>query len=110
MSIWNTALNLLARREYSQYELKNKLLHKFSDSAAEIDQVLERLTEQGLQSDERFVDMWLNSQIEKGRGRFVLLMNAGKKELNICLKMQYRVKMLIGLSWPPSACGANFRT
>lgn len=68
MSIWNTALNLLARREYSQYELKNKLLHKFSDSAAEIDQVLERLTEQGLQSDERFVDMWLNSQIEKGRG------------------------------------------
>ena len=68
MSIWNTALNLLARREYSQYELRNKLATKFPDSASEIAEVLDRLVEQGLQSDQRFVEMWLRSQIEKGRG------------------------------------------
>lgn len=68
MSIWNSALNTLAKREYSQSELRTKLQTKFPEQAEEVEQVLERLVEQGLQSDQRFAQMWLNSQIEKGRG------------------------------------------
>ncbi|TCS40741.1 regulatory protein RecX [Reinekea marinisedimentorum] len=79
MSIWNAALGLLARREYSQHELKSKLSGKFPDSGEEIEQVLARLIDQGLQSDERYVDMWLNSQIEKGRGPVRITYDARQK-------------------------------
>ncbi|TXR54052.1 regulatory protein RecX [Reinekea thalattae] len=68
MSIWNSALNTLAKREYSQSELRTKLQTRFPEQLEEIEQVLERLVEQGLQSDQRFAEMWLNSQVEKGRG------------------------------------------
>ncbi|MDN3650320.1 regulatory protein RecX [Reinekea marina] len=68
MSIWNTALNILARREHSQSELLTKLQSRFPESLDEIENVLERLQEQGLQSDERYAQMWFNGQIAKYRG------------------------------------------
>lgn len=68
MSVWNSALNILARREHSQHELRVKLSSKFPDSEEEIELVLTRLIDQGLQSDQRFVELWLRSQIAKGRG------------------------------------------
>lgn len=68
MSIWNSALNMLARREFSRAELSKRLSDKFPEQADEVLLVLDRLQDEGLQSDQRFVDMWFRSQLSKGRG------------------------------------------
>lgn len=66
---WNAALNLLARREYSQAELRRKLSQKFpEEDAALIESVLERLVETGLQNDERFAEAFFRSQVARNRG------------------------------------------
>lgn len=68
MSIWNTSLNILARREHSQSELETKLQARFPEQVDEIADVILRLQESGLQSDERYAQMWFNGQIAKYRG------------------------------------------
>lgn len=65
--IKNCALGLLARREHSQYELRNKLkLRKFSDNL--IVEVLKELTSENLQSDARFTEIYIRHRAEKGYG------------------------------------------
>lgn len=61
------AMDYLARREHSYYELSQKLSIKFPDaSSALIDQVLSRLREQNLQSDERFTEAYVRYRKSKG--------------------------------------------
>lgn len=61
------AMRLLSRREHSQFELEQKLQFKGYDEEA-IDQVLNELKEQGLQSDERFAACYTHSRLERGWG------------------------------------------
>ena len=61
------AMNLLARREHSQQELHRKLINK----GFEVDEIsadLARLAEEGLQSDERFTEAFINSRLNRGSG------------------------------------------
>lgn len=61
------AMDFLARREYGQQELINKLADKgFDREVAELAVV--RLGEDGLQSDERFAENFLQSRINQGKG------------------------------------------
>ena len=64
-SVRRSAMDLLARREYSTVELQRKLLVKFSAYEI-IDQELTRLTCQGLLSDERFAEAY--SRYRSGAG------------------------------------------
>lgn len=61
------AMDFLARREYSHKELKQKLFERFPDSA-EIDQVLDTLIKDGLQSDARFADSFFRLRVNAGYG------------------------------------------
>ncbi len=61
------ALRLLARREHGWVELKRKLERKGWDGAAAAT-VLDRLAEQGLQSDERFAEGFARTRAEKFYG------------------------------------------
>ena len=61
------AMNLLARREHSALELRNKLKRRFSDSCA-IDEQLLRLANENLQSDARFAESYLRQRISRGYG------------------------------------------
>ncbi len=65
------AMNLLARREYSAQELRQKLSQKSSDQIA-INQVIQRLTEDGLQSDERFTEAFTKMRLRQGKGSAVV--------------------------------------
>jgi regulatory protein len=65
---WNTALNMLARKEYSQAELRSRLCDRFPDQAESIEAALLRLIDTGLQNDERFAEVFLRSQINRARG------------------------------------------
>lgn len=60
-------MNLLVRREHSQAELRRKLLQRY-DSTGLVEQVLQQLVEQRLQSDTRFTEMYVRMRAERGYG------------------------------------------
>ncbi|MBZ5487207.1 regulatory protein RecX [Halomonas aquamarina] len=60
-------IQLLARREYSRAELAQKLRQKAFESAA-IEECLDAVAEQGLQSDARFAESFVRSRILRGQG------------------------------------------
>lgn len=60
------ALNALARREHSRAELYQKLAS--SGNTELLEQVLDHLQEQGLQSDLRFAESYCRSRIARGYG------------------------------------------
>ena len=61
-------MNSLARREHSQYELHLKLIKRFPDNKSDISPVLDVLSEEGLQSDERFSEAYVRFRGSKGYG------------------------------------------
>ena len=61
------AMNLLARREHSLLELRDKLKRRFSDDAT-IDEQLSRLADENLQSDLRFAESYVRQRVGGGFG------------------------------------------
>jgi regulatory protein len=81
LNIRRAAMDLLARREHACHELASKLSRKFSsfiesdDCPLSSDQFhdviveqIQRLTEENLQSDERFVESFINGRKTQGKG------------------------------------------
>lgn len=62
-----TALNLLARREHSVTELTRKLNAKKYD-ASQIQTVIDALTQEGLLSNDRFIETFVHHRRNKGFG------------------------------------------
>lgn len=67
VSIRRSAMNLLARREHGHVELARKLRLRGAD-AAMIEVELQRLTEDGLLSEERYLESYIRSRANAGRG------------------------------------------
>jgi regulatory protein len=67
MSIRKKAMDLLARREHSAQELRQKLKSREYEAAA-IDEVLQELISDRLQSDERFTEAYVNHRFNAGVG------------------------------------------
>jgi regulatory protein len=61
------AMNLLARREHSIWELQSKLRRRFPDDEI-IREQLARLADERLQSDERFAESYIQHRSDKGYG------------------------------------------
>lgn len=61
------AMDYLARREYGRAELINKLI-KFGFEAATADDAVAELVDDNLQSDQRFVEAFIISRINQGKG------------------------------------------
>jgi regulatory protein len=64
---YDIAIGLLARREHSTVELARKLRQKGCD-AASTDEALDRLQTDGLLSDQRFTEAYINMRLQKGYG------------------------------------------
>jgi regulatory protein len=64
----HAALGLLARREYSKAELRERLGRKSELSQGAIEGLLAELAAEGWQSDERFAESFMNSRIAQGKG------------------------------------------
>ena len=61
------ALDLLSRREHSEFELRKKLLGK--DAAAHaVDEVIEDLKRDNYLSDDRYAEAYVRSRVERGDG------------------------------------------
>lgn len=65
--IRHAAMDLLARREHSRYELFGKLSRRF-DNKALLDQQLELLAQDNLQCDRRFCEIFVRSKCQQGQG------------------------------------------
>jgi regulatory protein len=61
-------MNLLARREHSFQELFNKLNKRFAEYPDILLRELQKLNEEGLQSDLRMVEAFVRSRINRGQG------------------------------------------
>ena len=66
--IYNKALDLVSRREHSQYELIQKLNKRFPETMPIIEEVVKKLAINNILNDERFAEMYLNSRARKGFG------------------------------------------
>lgn len=66
-SINEVSIGLLSRREHSILELKHKLMRK-SFTEEEIEQVIQRLLDNNLLSEERFTESYINMRKRKGYG------------------------------------------
>jgi len=67
LTIRNSALDLLASREHTKFELQRKLIAKGFE-AREIATVVQELEKQGLQSDKRFVESYVTMRSKRGFG------------------------------------------
>ena len=67
ISARNKAIDLLARREHSEQELRQKLKTRDYDADA-IDEALQALQNDNLQSDERFTESHVNHRFNAGVG------------------------------------------
>ena len=72
------AMDLLARREHGRAELQRKLIAAGfgADVAAD---ALQQLAEEGLQSDRRFVESFVQSRINQGKGPLRIHADLGQR-------------------------------
>ncbi|SHE62224.1 regulatory protein [Modicisalibacter ilicicola DSM 19980] len=75
------AIRLLARREYSRAELERRLAAK-GHAAESVAEALDDLTEQGLQSDARFAEIFLRSRIARGQGPLKIRAELGERGID----------------------------
>ncbi|MGJ8515149.1 regulatory protein RecX [Carnimonas bestiolae] len=66
-SAYDYAVMLLARREHSVAELRGKMARN-DYAQQEISEAVEQLQQAGLQSDERFCEVFVRSRIGRGQG------------------------------------------
>lgn len=76
-SAYDSALNMLARREHSYLELYKKLSNTYPED--EIEQALEKLKQQNYQSDERFASEFIQMRCNQGKGPIKIAMNLKQK-------------------------------
>ena len=75
------AMDFLARREYGQTELINKLANKgYIRQVAE--QAILKLTAEGLQSDQRFAANFVRSRISQGKGPVRMRSELGQRGID----------------------------
>lgn len=75
------ALEMLAGREFLRTELAKKLAKKFDNSAL-INQVIDQLITDNLQSDERYIQAFLRSRISRGQGEARIRMELRQRGAN----------------------------
>lgn len=75
------AIRLLARREYSRAELQTRLTAK-GHADATIDETLDALAKEGLQSDTRFAETFVRSRIARGQGPIKIRAELGNRGID----------------------------
>ncbi len=75
------ALDLLARREHSEFELNRKLRSK-GFPAAEVDAIVTLLTSQGKLSNARFAESYIHARRQKGYGPVRIRMELKARGVN----------------------------
>ena len=75
------AMDLLARREHSRYELLLKLVKRFGENRDVYNQEISKLAEEGVQSDRRLANSHIRSRASKGQGPVKILRELAEKKV-----------------------------
>jgi regulatory protein len=86
------AMDFLARREYGQRELIRKIADKGYVFRI-VDDEVKRLTEERLQSDDRFAEAFVQSRINQGKGPVRIRLDLGQRGISDAV-----IEMAIGES------------
>ena len=78
------AMDLLARREHGRTELERKLIAAGFDADVVTD-ALQQLADEGLQSDRRFVESFVQSRINQGKGPLRIQADLGQRGISATL-------------------------
>ena len=82
------AMDLLARREHTRKELVHKLtIRDFPEDV--IETVVDRLSEQNLQSDDRFTEAFVNMRRKKGQGPVRILNDLQERGVSSILQEEH---------------------
>ena len=81
-------MDLLARREHSEQELRQKLKSREFDAEA-IETAIQSLLQDGLLSDERFIESYVNHRFNAGMGPVRILYELRQKGISDALADQY---------------------
>jgi regulatory protein len=92
------AMNLLSMREHSTKELQTKLTKKFEQHEW-IKAAVEKLQTDGLQSDERFTEAFVNMRLRQGKGALVIRMELKEKGVNTSLIDKYLLHAAEETDW-----------
>ncbi len=78
---YQRCIQLLARREYSQLELRQKLVqHNISTDI--IEQCFEKLLQENYQSDERFAEMFCRTRVSQRHGKQKIIYELKQKGID----------------------------
>ncbi|MCG6888941.1 MAG: recombination regulator RecX [Gammaproteobacteria bacterium] len=80
-SLRRIALDFLARREHSEQELRQKLEAR-ADDVDEVEAVLQKLKDEGLQSDERFTEAYVHHRVNAGIGPLKIRYELRQKDID----------------------------
>lgn len=83
-NVFNYAIWLLARRDYSEFSLRDKLQKKSNDEAV-VERVIFRVQELGYQSDERYVTNFIAYAVSQKKGPMWICSKLREKGLNTSL-------------------------
>lgn len=97
---WSRLLGWQARREYSRGELATKL-RQLGVTAELAESLLLRLSELGLQNDDRYAEALVRSQLQRGRGQRVIRQRL--KESGIAPDHPALAEQSADLDWAASA-------
>jgi regulatory protein len=87
-SVREAAMDYLSRREHTTHELTQKLLGKEYDSD-EVHAALEKLSDEGLLSDERFVEAFVYNRMQRGSGPFKIHAELRQKGVSDAMIAQF---------------------
>ena len=97
-------MGLLAMREHSQWELQRKLIDK-GFALETVEQVLTGLMERGLQSDNRYAELYVRQRMEKGMGPVRIAMELRQRGVSDYLVRKYLAQdvtswsIVLSLAW-----------
>jgi regulatory protein len=92
------AMNLLARRDHSRQELREKLCRRFgAGMQAEIEQLLDQLCVERLLCDRRYAESYIHSRSSKGQGPLRIRQELRQKGL--CSELLSEVMAELQVDW-----------
>jgi regulatory protein len=100
------AMDFLARREYGQSELIRKLADK-GYAFRIVEREIQKLTEERLQSDDRFAEAFVQSRVNQGKGPIRIRLDLGQRGISDAV-----IEMAIEESaadWHGLACEVRLR-
>lgn len=82
------AMDLLARREHTRKELADKLTSRGFETQI-VNTVIDRLTDEGLQSDARFTEAFVSMRSKKGQGPLRILKELQERGIDQRLQEEF---------------------